>query len=290
MKTKIPDGNPSWVPDWFEKRLIEFAVPSGSPEWMRKMILYTLTAGGKRFRPALVFSVARDLNLPEESVADIAVAVELLHSASLIHDDLPSIDNDDYRRGKPACHRVYGEGPAIVIADIMFFQAFALISRIEKASVHRDLYRMFSQAAVYLGMGELADIKYEGERPKLESIIEMYRMKTGALLGFCLGAPFLIACKNDLAEGAYTLGIELGTAYQIYDDVKDAIGSRETLGKTPGKDIKQKKSTVLIYWDLAQAVEYADGLFENVVFRLEALGACQTASLLRQMKQMLKTR
>ncbi|MCD6253460.1 MAG: polyprenyl synthetase family protein [Thermotogae bacterium] len=288
MKTPDNIENVHWVPEWFESYLFHAAIPQNAPEWMKEMLTYTLSAGGKRFRPALVFSVADDLGLDDEQVKPIAAAVELLHSASLIHDDLPSIDNDDYRRGKLACHKVYGEGRAIVTADVLFFQAFSVISEIEDVRTKANLYTMFSKTATQLGMGELADIEYEGKHPTLESILEMYRMKTGAIFGFCFGAPFAAAQKESAVEETTDLGGRLGIAYQIYDDIKDVLGTKETLGKTPGKDLSHEKSTVLKYVSIPDAKKMADEFLEFAISGLEALGACQTANFLKRVSRTLK--
>jgi len=273
---------------WFDKKLQMFLETPEDLSWARSMVMYTPSIGGKRFRPVLMLTLGEDLGVDKESLIWPAIAVEILHAASLIHDDLPAIDDDDYRRGKPSCHKVFGEGEAIVVGDILFFKAFeALVPLIREFP---GLNALFVEAALNLGYGELSDIDFESREVTLDEILKMYERKTGALLGFCLSAPGELAGLEHIeVEKLKRCGQELGIAYQIYDDVKDVMGSFEELGKTPGKDEKQGKKTVPSIIGIDEAMKMGDEIFERVMKTLgEEFSAWKTVNFLRSMRPTLK--
>jgi geranylgeranyl diphosphate synthase type II len=205
-------------------------------------ILYSIKAGGKRFRPALCFSAGIDLGLNDELLYRIGCAVELIHTASLIHDDLPEIDNDDFRRGIPSHHKVYGQGNAVIAADYIFFLAFMYISEIENSRLNK----YFSKVAMDLVYGEYLDVRYENKKINDMKLIEkMYELKTARLIQFPILSPALYVNKekehiNRLSEAGKILGI----TFQIMDDIKGIEGNFEDIGKTPQKDLDSNKTTI----------------------------------------------
>ena len=204
---------------------------------------YSIRSGGKRFRPALLYHASQPNHVEKETVFRMASAVELLHTASLIHDDLPQIDDDDYRRGHPSHHKVYGEGMAVVSADYLFFLAFTVLSDI----MSPELSRYFSQVSRDLAYGEALDINYEVREDVSEKeVLKMYRLKTARLIEFSIASPAVLMQQDKRhIELVKSAGEELGIAFQIMDDLKDRQGSLEELGKTPGKDIKHGKKTLI---------------------------------------------
>jgi len=228
--------------DIFLKDIIHTYADASDSDWIEEL-QYSIQSGGKRFRPALLYCASKPNYVETETVFRIAAAVELLHTASLIHDDLPQIDDDDYRRGYPSHHRVYGEGMAVVAADYLFFLSFTLISGI----MSPELSEYFSFVSRDLAYGEALDIRYEKrENVSEEEILKMYRFKTARLIEFSIVGPAILLKRDKIhIELLKEAGIELGIAFQIMDDLKDRQGTLEELGKTPGKDFKHGKKTLI---------------------------------------------
>jgi geranylgeranyl diphosphate synthase type II len=211
---------------------------------------YSIFAGGKRLRPALVLLGARVAAAPgeasEEPVLPIACAVEMVHTYSLIHDDLPSMDDDDLRRGQPSCHKVFGEAQAILAGDALHTLAFETLAGLPAAAGPAALVRELARACGTRGMvgGQAADLEAEGRSPDVAIVEGIHRRKTGALLVASLrmgalaagAAPATLRRLTDYAE-------RLGMAFQIVDDLLDEEGVRADLGKTPGKDRQRGKMT-----------------------------------------------
>ncbi len=208
---------------------------------------YSLLGGGKRLRPALVLTTADALGGETGNVLPAACAIEMIHTYSLIHDDLPCMDDDDLRRGRPTCHVKYGDGLATLAGDALSNAAFHVIAEHTKdADLVRGLILELARAAGCEGMigGQVLDVISEGEEPRLERVEEIHRMKTGALFiaGLRLGAVGSRASAETLER--FTLyGRKVGLAFQIMDDILDLVSDAETLGKTAGKDLEQKKMT-----------------------------------------------
>nr|4WK5_A Chain A, Geranyltranstransferase [Thermotoga neapolitana DSM 4359] len=245
---------------------------------------YSVTAGGKRIRPLLVLTVGEDIGVEEERLVDVAVAVELFHTASLVHDDLPPIDNADFRRGKPSCHRAYGEGIALLAGDGLFFLAFSQIAKVREPK----LFEEFSETAYKLLLGEAMDVEFERQEKEIsvEMVEKMYSFKTGALFAFCFSAPFLL--KGLDHTFVKKLGEKFGVAFQIYDDLKDVLGSLEKLGKDVGKDVK--KVTLVKKMGVQKAKQLADKYYEEVLEALESEGLHRTFDFLRNLKKMVEER
>lgn len=219
-----------------------------SPETIHKAMRYSMFAGGKRMRPVLCLAAAEACGGLAVDALIPACAVEMMHTYSLIHDDLPAMDNDDLRRGKPTSHKVFGEGIAILTGDALLTEAFAAIAQVENTE-HYNVRDYVAELAVTGGSkmligGQVLDM--EGEQKDLSEpeVRAVYEGKTAALLTTALrfGAMSANATEAQL-EAITDFGYNLGLAFQVIDDILDLTASTETLGKTAGKDINSKKST-----------------------------------------------
>jgi geranylgeranyl diphosphate synthase type II len=227
--------------------LANTAIPGG----LRTSMEYSLMAGGKRLRPVLCLLCARLFGLAEETALPFALALECIHTYSLIHDDLPAMDDDDLRRGRPSSHKQFGEATAILAGDALLTDAFVLMARTEGAPPERILaaIRTVGEAAGSSGMvgGQFLDIRYTGLKGVgLEEIAAMQALKTGALLrASCLSGAILAGAGEADLAAVRAYGQALGAAFQIADDILDATGSEEELGKPVGGDAAKKKATPL---------------------------------------------
>jgi geranylgeranyl diphosphate synthase type II len=225
---------------------------------------YSLFAGGKRIRPLLAIAAAEAVSEAPVGVESAACALELIHTYSLIHDDLPALDNDDLRRGRPTCHKVFGDAMAILAGDALLTLAFEVLSKLENVDACRriDLVRELATAAGTSGGmigGQVNDIEGEGQpatAPLLESI---HRAKTGALLRASVRMGAIYAAADSERLAALTrFGEHVGLAFQIVDDVLDVEQSSEALGKTAGKDAAQKKITFPAVYGIERSREMAE--------------------------------
>lgn len=213
---------------------------------------YASLDGGKRIRAMLTFAVGAYLSVPDEELDIYATAIELIHAFSLVHDDLPAMDNDVLRRGKATCHVAFGESTAILAGDALLTQAFLMLSGIITPyfnSVKRvKIINALAQASGAKGMagGQFLDMQAEGQALNLEDLLELHRLKTGKLIETCASLP-LIYAEPDAAIHLTltTLAQHLGLLFQIQDDLLDHSGNHEKLGKTPGKDLAKKKASFL---------------------------------------------
>jgi len=219
------------------------------PETIHKAMRHSLFAGGKRIRPILCISAAAAVSDDSAAVMHAACSLEMIHTYSLIHDDLPALDNDDFRRGKPTCHKVYGDAMAILAGDALFTLAIQTLTLIETGDTARvvALIRELSFASGTVeGMigGQVTDIEGERQTPTAELLDSIHRAKTGALLRASVRMGG-IAAGGDAAqiEALSRYGEHVGLAFQIVDDILDVEESSEALGKTAGKDAAQGKIT-----------------------------------------------
>lgn len=229
---------------------------------------YSLSAGGKRIRPALVMEFCRVCGAEPETALPVACAVEMMHTFSLIHDDLPCMDNDDMRRGKPSCHKAFGEAVALLAGDALAMLPFQIIAEAAlKKLLPQDsalrIIKLLGENAGVFGMigGQTLDLEFEGGKPDKSSILQMYRMKTGALLEFCCKAGCIAAgagAEKLLAAGSY--GSRLGLAFQIIDDILDVTADESELGKPVGSDAADGKFTYVSAVGLDGAFEAAAAL------------------------------
>ena len=218
------------------------------PPRLRESMLYSLQAGGKRLRPVLCLSCAALCGLKAEDVLPFASAIEMVHTYSLIHDDLPAMDDDDLRRGKPSNHKAFDEATAILAGDALLTDAFAHLCRVElpAGQVLRAVAE-FARAAGSSGMvgGQEWDMLYTGLPPvSMAELRRMHAMKTGALLrASCVCGALLAGAADDVCERIGRYGAALGVAFQIADDILDVVSDTATLGKPAGSDAEQGKNT-----------------------------------------------
>lgn len=219
-----------------------------TPERLRAAMRYSLQAGGKRLRPVLCMACAALCGLSEDRVIPFAAAIEMIHTYSLIHDDLPAMDNDDLRRGKPSCHRQFDEATAILAGDGLLTDAFAVICQTDlpPGPVLAAIAEI-AAAAGSSGMagGQMLDMQYTGaSNVTLEQVARMQQLKTGAMLaGSCVCGALLAQADADLTSSIRTYGEYLGQAFQIADDILDITGNQEELGKPVGSDSQSGKNT-----------------------------------------------
>ena len=218
---------------------------------LSKSMYYGSINGGKRIRPFLV-NIASDINkVSKHNTFIIAACIESIHSYSLIHDDLPCMDDDDYRRGKLSTHKKYDEATAILAGDALHDFAFQLLSEsLTKISKEKNLQLInyLTLCTGYSGLagGQSLDLLYENKKLSKKKIIEMYSKKTGKLFEFSFAAPFIIKGEtNNRIKFSKSYGALFGTIFQIMDDLFDEVNSFKEIGKTPGKDKKQGKRTLL---------------------------------------------
>ena len=230
---------------------------------------YSLLGGGKRIRPVLCLATGEALGREPAELLPAACSLELVHTFSLVHDDLPALDDDDLRRGQPSAHVRYGEGVAILAGDALLTEAFRLVLAYPAPDAAREV------ALATLGMigGQYVDVTIDGELDG-EALTGLHRLKTGRLLEACIGCALAVAqVPADEREPWRDFAREVGLLFQIVDDVLDATGTAAELGKTPGKDEAAGKVTYVSLYGLARALELADEARGRVNDRLAALPA-----------------
>lgn len=215
---------------------------------LREAVLYSIHAGGKRIRPYLLLEVLESLQVPITTAhAQVAAALEMIHTGSLIHDDLPAMDDDDFRRGRLTNHKKFGEALAILAGDALFLDPYALIAQADLPNeIKVDLIASLSLSSGSMGMvaGQVLDMEGEGKHLNLEELQTIHSNKTGKLLAFPFQAAGVIAgLDENLQKQLKTVGELIGLAFQVRDDILDVTASFEEIGKTPQKDLQAEKST-----------------------------------------------
>lgn len=245
---------------------------------------YSLSAGGKRIRPVLVMEFCRVCGGDTKNAEAAACAIEMIHTFSLIHDDLPCMDNDDYRRGKPSCHKAYGEATALLAGDALENLAFGIIAdAVIPDSVKVRLVQTLAKAVGVNGMigGQVIDTEYEGKNIPEEMLLRMYSMKTSALLkAACLMGCICAEADEEKMTAAIKYAENLGLAFQIIDDILDIIGNEQQLGKPIGSDAANGKITYASLNGLEKSNSYAAKLTENA---LDSLSAFENTEFLKEL-------
>ena len=252
--------------------------PDIAPNGLHEAMRYAVLGGGKRVRPMLAFAAGEAVGAPAERVARAACAVELIHVYSLTHDDLPCMDDDDLRRGKPTCHVQYDEATALLVGDALQSLAFETLAAPDAASdpaTQVEMLRLLARAAGSRGMcgGQAVDLAATGKSLDLAELEFMHIHKTGALieaavlLGALAGGPLAAETRERLTRYAHGVGL----AFQVMDDVLDAETDTATLGKTAGKDAAQGKATYLTLMSAREARDYAEELVERALTAIEPL-------------------
>ena len=251
---------------------------------LREAILYSLQAGGKRIRPLILLELLEGFGL-ELTLAhgQVAAALEMIHTGSLIHDDLPAMDNDDYRRGRLTNHKVYGEDLAILAGDSLFLDPYGMIAQTDLAApIKVDLIAALSDAAGSRGMvaGQVLDMEGEGQQLSLEDLKKIHANKTGKLLTYpFLAAGIIAEQESAVLQELVSLGSDLGLAFQIRDDILDVTASFEELGKTPKKDLLADKSTYTALLGLEESKRILDRLLNQVISGFANLPAFESPAI-----------
>lgn len=237
---------------------------------LSEVILYSVQAGGKRIRPLLLLELIQAFGLElAEAHYQVAAALEMIHTGSLIHDDLPAMDDDDYRRGRLTSHKKFGEDMAILAGDSLFLDPYGLLARAELPSqVKVDLISELSLAAGSFGMvaGQVLDMQGEGQAISLEDLKTIHANKTGKLLTYpFVAAGLIVQAQQSVQDKLRRIGELLGLAFQVRDDILDVTASFEELGKTPQKDLAAAKSTYPAFLGLDGAKNFFNQTLDEAV-------------------------
>jgi geranylgeranyl diphosphate synthase type II len=268
--------------------------PTQRPESIHQAMRHSVFAGGKRLRPILCMEAARMVcgKLPD-GIEELGSALEMLHTYSLIHDDLPALDNDDLRRGKPTCHVVFGEAIAILAGDALQTQAYEIMARLKcpaeaRVRIIEEIARGTGTIDGMIG-GQVKDLEAERHKPDAATLEYIHRSKTGALITASLVSGGIYA-GGSLAEiqRLRDFGRAVGLAFQIVDDVLDVTQSSEQLGKTAGKDTASEKATYPALFGVEKSIRQADALIVSGCNSLDSFGA--RAATLKELAHFLVQR
>ncbi|MDW3096347.1 MAG: polyprenyl synthetase family protein [Gammaproteobacteria bacterium] len=250
-----------------------------APTTLHGAIRYSAMNGGKRIRPALVYATGEALGINPIEIDCIAGAIELMHSYSLIHDDLPAMDDDDLRRGKPTCHRAYDEATAILAGDAMQALAFSFLTNLSidgpEAAIRSQLTNQLAHAVGSLGMagGQAMDLAAVDKNISIEALEYIHRQKTGCLIRACI--DMTQTCCTTLSQqqrsSLLQFGEHLGIAFQIRDDILDVISDTDTLGKPQGSDSDQNKPTYVSILGIEESERRCDNFYQQALDCLENL-------------------
>ena len=243
---------------------------------LREAVLYSIHAGGKRIRPYLLLEVLESLQVPITLAhAQVAAALEMIHTGSLIHDDLHAMDDDDFRRGRLTNHKKFGEALAILAGDALFLDPYALIAQADLPNeIKVDLVASLSLSSGSMGMvaGQVLDMEGEGKHLNLEELQTIHANKTGKLLAFPFQAAGVIAgLDENLQKQLKTVGELIGLAFQVRDDILDVTASFEEIGKTPQKDLQAEKSTYPALLGLDEAKIFCNRTLDQANEKLDVI-------------------
>ncbi len=260
-------------------------LPATAEARVHEAMRYALFAGGKRLRPFLVLASADLFSVPRPDALRVAAAMEMVHTYSLVHDDLPAMDDDDLRRGKPTCHRQFDEATAILAGDALQAMAFQVLAESETdpdPAIRMELVRTFARAAGADGMvgGQMIDLQAGNVTYDLDQITRLQNLKTGALISWSVEAGAILGRATPAERSALAaFGLEIGLAFQIADDLLDVEGDAASMGKAVAKDADAGKATFITILGIEGARNTAAELVENAVARLDLFG--EKAFLLR---------
>ena len=278
-----------------QKQLVEAALDDSlgpeRPESLREAMRYSLLAGGKRLRPILCLAACELAGGDPALAMPTAVALEMIHTMSLIHDDLPAMDNDDLRRGRPTNHKVYGDAVAILAGDALLTRAFEMVSLRSPGVPAERLLKVVAELSLVAGApglvgGQVVDLECEGKDVDLDTLEYIHLHKTGALLKACVITGALIGGADEAQlDSLRTYARGIGLAFQIVDDILDVTASSDVLGKTAGKDLIADKTTYPKLLGLEESRQRAKGLIQEAKASLDAFkplwgGSVQATPLL----------
>ncbi len=250
--------------------------PDTEPRKLHQAIRHSLFAGGKRFRPALVFAVGKTFEVPPENLLSVAAAIEMIHTYSLIHDDLPAMDDDDLRRGKETCHVKFGEATAILAGDALETFAFQVIAEDNILSPEIRI-TIISEIARGAGTpdgmvsGQHGDLESEGRTISISELDRIHRQKTGAMITVSARVPVMIAGLKDELETITRFAANLGLLFQITDDLLDVTQTTDILGKTAGKDAESDKATYPSLYGIDGARTLAEKIHRDSLAELDKI-------------------
>ena len=236
---------------------------------------YGVISGGKKIRSTIIFDAGKLFNLSQKKLINICASVECIHSYSLIHDDLPCMDNDNIRRGKPAAHIKFGEASAVLAGNSLLTLAFEIIADknyLINSKFKNEIIKSLAFCSGHTGIagGQELDLKFENKKKTFKQVIDMQKKKTGKLFSFCLYAVGVIANKNKKEKKFLSnLGEEIGLLFQLADDFLDIKGSKKLVGKPIKKDQKKGKSTLVDLIGYKNAQEYANNLKKKILLKLK---------------------
>lgn len=280
-----PEVFPAQLDLWRERMEAALArrMPSAErlPERLHAAMRYSVLGGGKRVRPILLLATARTLGLAEEQVEAAACALELVHVYSLVHDDLPAMDDDDLRRGRPTCHKAFDEATALLVGDALQSLAFELLARdphlAASPAVQVRLVGLLAEAIGSVGMagGQAIDLQSEGQQLDIGQIEQMHSLKTGALIraSVMMGAACAPQLDARLERALAGFAAPIGLAFQIQDDLLDVLGDTATLGKTAQSDRERGKSTYPAILGIAASQDRVQRLSGAALESLAPFGA-----------------
>ena len=255
------------------ERLLEIIEEFGDSK-VQEAMKYSLMAGGKRIRPVMMLQVIRSYDKNYQDYLDIACAIEMIHTYSLIHDDLPGMDNDDLRRGRKTCHKEFDEATAILAGDALLNLGVNIILQITSLddSLKVQLTNLLYQASGINGMiyGQQQDLYFENRKADLSQLEDIHKHKTGELISVSMQMAACIAKKSDL-DAWKQLGFDLGLAFQIQDDILDVTGTTEELGKKVGSDLENHKSTYVSLIGVEASQKKIEELFQKCYEKIYAM-------------------
>ena len=254
---------------------------------------YGLFSGGKKFRSYLIVTSGKLFNLNYKQLIAIGAAVECMHSYSLIHDDLPSMDDDDFRRGKKSTHKVFGEATAILAGNSLLTLAFEILSSNNiniNAKSKINLLNALASSAGHSGIagGQYLDLKFEKTRVNKNLIIDMQNKKTGELISFCTESAAIIANKNSHRKFLKRIGLDIGLLFQITDDLLDLYGDKNKTGKPTRRDKQKGKATVIKSLGVNKTIEFCYELLDNITDKLENKYGSRANSLVDSVNFLLR--
>jgi geranylgeranyl pyrophosphate synthase len=262
--------------EWVDGHLDALLPPaSAEPASLHGAMRYSVFGGGKRFRPAIVRLVCREFGAGDEQSARASAAIELVHTYSLVHDDLPCMDDDELRRGRPTCHVVYGEAMATLVGDALQASAFEILAANEPRNVVPELIGVLARAAGSVGMvgGQVLDIESSSGEPTIQSVRTLQAMKTAAMIEAAAQMGALAAgVKGEQVAVAARWGRSVGLCFQVVDDLLDVTSEAAELGKTPGKDAALGRGTAVSVLGFEGAQEEAKRLAQEAHSAAAELG------------------
>ena len=254
---------------------------------------YGLLSGGKKFRSYLIVTSGKLFNLNYKQLIAVGAAVECMHSYSLIHDDLPSMDDDDFRRGKKSTHKVFGEATAILAGNSLLTLAFEILSSNNinintKSKI--NLINALASSAGYSGIagGQFLDLKFEKMRVNKNLIIDMQNKKTGELISFCTESAAILANKNSHRKSLKKIGLDIGLLFQITDDLLDLYGDKKKTGKPTRRDKKNGKATIIKSLGVNKTIEFCYKLLDDITDKLENKYGSRADSLVDSVNFLLR--